>query len=468
MARRRSYKALSVNQLVPDRIVTDAMRLAASRISIGIDVSKHELFVVFRIGENHFSRPVKVLQPSEIGTLVSRLAYIHERVPIQVGLESTGTYGDAIRCALHKAGFEVFRVSGKAVQDYEEIFDGVPSKHDGKDAAMIAELLAFGKATPWPWKPVSDADQRMAHAVDRLDIYSRMEAIWRGRLEALLARHWPEVTAELELKSATLVRLLQHYGGPAGMSDDNDAAAMLRQWGRGPLKADKIDRIVKSAGASVGVPMSQVDCEWMQEVCGEILRAREVQKSCRRTLKELASNNEIIQRMAVSLGEATACVLWTELGDPRNYPCAAAYVKAAGLNLKVRSSGKQKGQLHISRRGPSRVRKWMYFAALRAVQQPAVKPWFDAHKATGGQAGAMKATIGAKRKLLRAVWHTAVTGEAFLWELLFPGRPITDAMRQKRNGNAVMNRPQGRGEPHQQRQRPDSPSLSPAVGRQRE
>ena len=431
MSRRRSYKALSVNQLVPDAIVTDAMRLATSRISIGIDVSKYDLFVVFRMGDRHYSRPVKVLQPAEIGTLVSRLSYIHERVPIQIGLESTGTYGDTIRCALHKAGFGVFRVSGKAVQDYEEIFDGVPSKHDGKDAAMIAELLAFGKATRWFWRPASAADQQMAHAVERLDVYSRMEAIWRGRLEGLLARHWPEVSAELELKSATLVRLLRHYGGPAGMSDDEDAAAMLRQWGRGPLKADKIDRIVESAGASVGVPMSQVEADWMREVSGEILRAREVQKSCRLTLKRLASNHEIIQRMAASLAVPTACVLWTELGDPRNYPCAAAYVKAAGMNLKVRSSGKQKGQLHISRRGPSRVRRWMYFAALRAVQQPVVKPWFDAHKATGGQAGAMKATIGAMRKLLRAVWHTAVTGDKFLWSLLFPGRPITDAMRER-------------------------------------
>ena len=31
----------------------------------------------------------------------------------------------------------------KTVSDYSEIFDGVPSQHDGKDAAMIAELVAI-------------------------------------------------------------------------------------------------------------------------------------------------------------------------------------------------------------------------------------------------------------------------------------------------------------------------------------
>ena len=106
------------------------MRVAVDCVSVGIDVSKHDLFVVFRIDNQRFSRPVKVLQPNEIGTLISKLASIHERVPIRVGLESTGTYGDVIRFALHAAGFEVLRVSGKAVADYEEIFDGVPSKHD--------------------------------------------------------------------------------------------------------------------------------------------------------------------------------------------------------------------------------------------------------------------------------------------------------------------------------------------------
>ena len=41
---------------------------------------------------------------------------------------------------------------------------------------------------------------------------------------------------------------------------------------------------------------------------------------------------------------ATACVLWTSMGDPRKYHAAAAYRKAMGLNLKERSSGTYQGQ----------------------------------------------------------------------------------------------------------------------------
>ena len=69
-----------------------------------------------------------------------------------VAMESSGTYGDALRQALADAKIAVQRVSGKAAHDYAEVFDGVPSQHDGKDAAVVAELAALGKAKPWAYQ----------------------------------------------------------------------------------------------------------------------------------------------------------------------------------------------------------------------------------------------------------------------------------------------------------------------------
>ena len=62
-----------------------------------------------------------------------------------IGLESTGTYSESVRYAMTQHSLNIHRLSGKGVADYKEIFDGVPSQHDGKDAAMIAELASFGK-----------------------------------------------------------------------------------------------------------------------------------------------------------------------------------------------------------------------------------------------------------------------------------------------------------------------------------
>ena len=97
-------------------------------------------------------------------------------------------YGDVVRYALSEAGISVQRVSGKAVSDYHEIFDGVPSQHDGKDAAMVAELVAHGKGTLWPFATLSEHEQILRHQVFRIDAFRKQQTQWLGRIEALTAR----------------------------------------------------------------------------------------------------------------------------------------------------------------------------------------------------------------------------------------------------------------------------------------
>jgi len=47
-----------------------------------------------------------------------------------------------LRHQLEQDAFPVFMVSGKRTHDAKEIFDGVPSLHDAKAAAIIARLQA--------------------------------------------------------------------------------------------------------------------------------------------------------------------------------------------------------------------------------------------------------------------------------------------------------------------------------------
>lgn len=122
---------------------------------------------------------------------------------LDVALEPSGTYGATLRQALHDAHLNVGRVSPKAAHDYAEIFDGVPSQPDGKDAAVVAELTALGKVTPWPYTTTPLWEQELAYWVDWLDAQRRLLALWSGRLEALLARHWPEATRILKVTSVT-------------------------------------------------------------------------------------------------------------------------------------------------------------------------------------------------------------------------------------------------------------------------
>src|SRR5262249_31682860 len=141
----------------------------------------------------------------------------------------------------------------KAVHDYAEVFDGVPSQHDGKDGAVIAELAALGKAQPWAYQPASDWEQELSYFVEWMVVHRQILATWQGRLEGLVARHWPEATKVLKLSSGTLLRALAHYGSPAALATDGQAAQRLARWGGSFLSPEKVQRLLAEATASVGV-----------------------------------------------------------------------------------------------------------------------------------------------------------------------------------------------------------------------
>ncbi len=98
------------------------------------------------------------------------------------------------------------------MSDDQEIFDGVPNQHDGKDAAIVAELVSHGKGSLWPYSTLSESQQILRHQVLRMDAYSKLQTQWLGRLEAMVARHWPELTDTLKLSSVTIQSLLATYG----------------------------------------------------------------------------------------------------------------------------------------------------------------------------------------------------------------------------------------------------------------
>ena len=133
MGKRRAYRSTTVKKVAVERVLESA---PGGDVHVGLDIGKFEIFTVIRWGDGTFERPWKVKNPTEIVLLVSLLRVLAKDRTVTVAMESTGTYGDALRQALADAELCVHRVSGKAAHDYAEIFDGVPSKHDGKDLTV--------------------------------------------------------------------------------------------------------------------------------------------------------------------------------------------------------------------------------------------------------------------------------------------------------------------------------------------
>jgi transposase len=215
MRSRRTHQARPVKKVDLD---LGCREPEGQAVYVGLDVGKHAVLAVARWPDGRFERPWLVENPVEIGELVGLLGRIDARWPLLVAMEPTGTYGDALRQALSDAGLTVHRVGAKAAHDYAEVFDGVPSQHDGKDAAVVAELVAMGKSALWPYQTASEVDQEMAYCVDWMDAQRRQYAMWLGRLEGRLARHWPEATGWMELSSGNVP--IEGGQPPSAVSED--------------------------------------------------------------------------------------------------------------------------------------------------------------------------------------------------------------------------------------------------------
>jgi transposase len=416
--KRSPYSLVDVKGVKLDGLIR---RLSGQECVVGVDVAKKELVACVYGPERQFERPWQVAAPREVRLLVERLVELGRHCRLQVAMESSGTYGDAFRQALTEAGVAVERVSSKAVKDHAEAFDGVPSQHDGKDAAVIAELCREGHSKPWPWWERPEEDQALRYWVRKLDTAQRIKQVFAGKFEALLARHWPEAGRLLAASGASLPKAMAHWGGPRELAGDPQAAAVLARMGGHYLTKEKIAAVIASAGSSIGVRMGRWARREMKDIARAILARRRQIRRCRRQLRGLVQDHPTIQAQAPALGLVTACVLWVCLGDVSNYPSAAAYRKAMGLNLRERSSGQHKGRLSITKRGQRLTRKWLYFSALRWLRDPAVKAWARRKKERDGEGQGNKAVVAVMRRLALAAWYVGKHGEAFEASRLFPG-----------------------------------------------
>jgi hypothetical protein len=114
----------------------------------------------------------------------------------------------------------------------------------------------------------------------------------------------------------------------------------------------------------------------------------------------------------VSRRQNDGCRPVAGVGNPTKFECPNAYVKALGLNLKEKSSGKSKGGLHITKRGPGMARLFLYLAALRLIQRDRVARAWYAKKVSRDAGRKQKALIALMRKLASGLWHVA-QGAAF-------------------------------------------------------
>jgi transposase len=189
---------------------------------------------------------------------------------VEVAMEPSGAYGDPLRSLLWEAGISVRRVSAKRSHDAAEVYDGVPSWHDAKSAAIIAKLHKDGASDPWPFRSEYERDLRaVVTSMDLLDQQFHQNV---NRLEGHMALYWPEVDSFLELSSVTFLELILHFGGPEQIAArGQEARETMRAAGGNFLKEEKIEAVIESSAETIGVPMTAQEVEELRNLASRTL-----------------------------------------------------------------------------------------------------------------------------------------------------------------------------------------------------
>lgn len=406
---KRKYRTTNVKSLdwAKLRKITEGRK-----IIFAIDAAKHDVYGALMNEAKEVIVTMRWKHPMESTEVISHLCNDLACNQLQMVMEPSGTYGDPLLYRFEQAGIEVYRVSPKKTYDAKEIYDGVPSLHDAKSAYIIGRLHLEGNSQRW--KESSKQRRTLNALIGLLDTYRPSYQRNLNRLEAKLARHWPEVLGLLELDSVTLEALLVEYGAPGVLAGDPEGSwHLMRRVGRSGLSATKKDQVLDSASHTLGVPCIEPEREALQGLALELRRLRLLVKQTQRLVEQASGEEPGIACMSQVVGKLTAVVFFAKLGSPTDYASATSYVKAMGLNLKEKSSGKFKGQLKITKRGASIVRMYLYFVAMRMVKSdPVVQAWYEKKVRRDGGKLKMKALIAIMRKLAKALWYVG-QGEVF-------------------------------------------------------
>ncbi len=231
---KRRYRTTEVNQVNSKRVAEQG---GGQRVVFGVDVAKEDFVGTLLKPDRSVLKTIRWSHPPQTPELLQGLlAHLLGARALEVAMEPSGTYGDALPWQLIRHEVAVYRVSPKRVHDSAEVFDGVASLHDAKAAYQIGRLHWDGVSRPWE---EHDALRRTLRVnIGLLKLYQERFASSRNRLEALLSRHWPELTGVLALSAVSLMSVVAEYGSAAEVAAHADQARQLmRRQGRGGLRA---------------------------------------------------------------------------------------------------------------------------------------------------------------------------------------------------------------------------------------
>jgi transposase len=225
---------------------------------LGIDIAKRK-FDVALLNQGKFKTKVFDNDVSGINACLKWLG-THAGGPVHACLEATGSYGEALACALHDAGHTVSVLNPARTKAYAQSL-GLRQKTDAVDAKMLARFVHTQQPAVWTPPP---AELRALQALlRRLDALGEMRTQEKNRLGVAelivsdsITQHLDYLEVQIEALKAQIQNHIDQHPGLKQQQDLLDSipgvGSATSAWLIGELNLTRFDS-ARQAAAFVGL-----------------------------------------------------------------------------------------------------------------------------------------------------------------------------------------------------------------------
>ncbi len=385
-------------------------RISSNHLIVGVDIAQqfHVARAVnyrgiivgdpftFENNEEGFMKLVNWMQD------LQKLKHLNAEI---VGMEPTGHYWINLSKWLFDKGIEVVTVNPHLVKRNKENRDNTQSKSDKKDALVIADMVKNGY---YSFVQISsEAFEKLRVLMSNRDVIVKRLVMAVNQINRWVDIVFPElrhVFKDVSCKGA--IATLRLFPTPKEISSMTSLDIMvgwksLMKRQPGPKKAQLL---IKYAKSSIGTGQALDAYKFhLEQLLEEYDLAEKQLERVEQQVKEVLNKISFARKLLMMKGisEISLAGIIGEAGDLSGFSHGNSLLRHAGLHLAEASSGKWKGQIVLSKRGRSRLRRFLYLATMSLVMNNPEFKAIHAHNVKVKKMKKMKSIMKLIGKLAR-------------------------------------------------------------------
>jgi transposase len=345
--------------------------------------------------------------------------WTHVGVPadhILIGMEATGIYWENLYYFLQPQGYQLQLLHPGQTHHFAQQ-RGLRAKTDRVDATTIARLLLSDEVRPAYVPEEQIASYR--ELVRMMTSLTQEAARYNIEIQGLLTVLFPEFTQVFADPGRPTARaLLGRYPSAQAFVEAGLAAVTTSLHELAPKRYGErtAQRLLTLATQTIASGVARKARERsLQILCAQLGHVQEHLAGLEAEIAALLTNDGGAAGLASvpEFGSKTVAVLRAELGNVARFSRSDQAVAYVGLDIRVRESGKWRGQRKVSKRGSGAVRRALYLAAVHCLTLPtsAFAAYYRHLIAQG--VSKMSALMAVMRKMLTVAYRLLKSGSRY-------------------------------------------------------